>query len=144
MELFVEEEERTFWSPHLSVQVEEADSGSRLHGRYAPHPEVWTLFVFLYAVFGFAAVGGLGWGFAQSVLGQPMWGLLVTPAALLAIAALYWGARLGQRRTSAQMERLRERLDDLLPGIRHSEGSDVTPPGSRSVLRVGRPAPTWT
>ena len=117
MDLFVDESERGFWSPHLSVQLEERDGGSQLHGRYAPHPEVWTLFVFLYSAFGFLALIGLGWGFAQYVLGRPLWGLLLTPAALAAIAVLHLGARYGQRRTEGQMVGLRERLDTLLGGM---------------------------
>jgi len=117
MDLFVEESDRGFWSPHLTVQLESDPSGSVLHGRYAPHPEVWTLFVFLYSLFGFVALVGLGWGFAQYILGQPMWGLLLTPAALLAVAALYAGARFGQRLTVDQMRELRQRLDGLLTDL---------------------------
>ena len=117
MDLFVEDEARTFWSPHLSVQVEDDAQGSRLHGRYAPHPEVWTLFVFLYAASAFAALIGMGWGFSQMVLGRAPWGFLLTPGALLGMLALYLGARWGQRRTRGQMVLLRDRLDHLLPGL---------------------------
>ncbi len=117
MELFVEESERSFWSPHLSVQLEEAESGSVLHARYAPHPEVWTMFVFLYSAFGFLALVGLGWAFAQYLLGRSLWGLLLTVGSLLAILALHQGARIGQRLTSGQMESLHERLDHLLEDL---------------------------
>lgn len=117
VDLFVAPEERVFWSPHLSVQLEGEGDGSRLHGRYAPHPEVWTLFVFLYAAFGFLALVGLGWGLAQNILGQSMWGLLLTPASLLAIGALVLGARYGQRRTRSQMVALRDRLDALVQDL---------------------------
>ena len=133
MDLFVEDQDRTFWSPHLSVQVEDAEEGSRLHGRYAPHPEVWTLFVFLYAAFGFAALIGLGWGFSQVVLERAPWGLLLTPVALLGMGALYLGARWGQRRTRDQMIVLRDRLDGLLPGLQFEE----SPPGATGRAAAG-------
>lgn len=118
MDLFVEEDQRTFWSPHLAVQLETDGPGSRLHGRYAPHPEVWTLFVFLYALFGSVALVGTGWGFSQVVLERRPLGFLLTPVAGLAMAGLYLGARIGQRRTADQMVALRARVDRLLQGLR--------------------------
>lgn len=118
MDLFVEESERKFWSPHLSVQLEEAEKGSTLHGRYAPHPEVWTLFVFLYSAFGFLALVGLGWAYAGSLMGTPVWnGLALTAGAMLAILGLHMGARYGQRRTADQMNELHERLDRLIEDL---------------------------
>ena len=118
MDLFVEESDRRFWSPHLSVQLEESDSGSVLHGRYAPHPEVWTLFVFLYSAFGFLALVGLGWAYAQTLMGGPVWwGLALTAGALVAILGLHLGARYGQRRTADQMTELHERLDRLIADL---------------------------
>jgi len=118
MDLFVEEEQRSFWSPHLAVQLESDGPGSRLHGCYAPHPEVWTLFVFLCALFGAAAIGGMGWGFSQMILGSRPLGFLLTPVAVLAMAGLYMGARIGQRKTADQMVALRTPVDLLLEGIR--------------------------
>ena len=52
VELFVDPRERRLWSPHLSIQIEESEEGSRLRGRYAPRPEIWTLLMFLYFMTG--------------------------------------------------------------------------------------------
>jgi len=47
-ELFVPQSERRVWSPWLSVTAEAArDGGSLVRGRFAPQPQVWTLYMFL-------------------------------------------------------------------------------------------------
>jgi len=71
---FVDEEERKMWSPHLSVQVEPSSTGSVLKGRFGPHPEMWTLFLFLYTAVGFLAIIGLMLGFIQWQSGMSPWG----------------------------------------------------------------------
>lgn len=117
VDLFVSDEERHFWSPHLSVQVEEEESGSRLYARFGPHPEVWTMFVFLYSAVGFAALLGVGWGYAQWISGRPPWALLVVPGAAAVAALLYLGSRVGQRLGRDQMSALRTRLEWLIAGM---------------------------
>ena len=72
---FVDEEERRVWSPHLSIQVEPKAEGSLLRGRFGPHPELWTLFMFLYTAVGFLATIGLMLGFVQWQSGMDPWGL---------------------------------------------------------------------
>ena len=117
VDLYVPEAERHFWSPHLSVQVEEAETGSRLHGRFGPHPEVWTLFVFLYAIVGVLVLVGAGLGYSQWLLGRALWGFLLIPAAGLLAVALYVASRLGQKLGRAQMSDLRTRLEWLIAGM---------------------------
>lgn len=117
VDLFVPDAERHYWSPHLSVQIEEAESGSRLHARFGPHPDVWTMFVFLYALVGFAALIGVGWAYAQWLSERAPWALLTLPAAALAAALLYLASRVGQRLGSDQMRALRTRLEGLIAGM---------------------------
>ncbi len=117
IDLFVNAEERHFWSPHLSVQIEEAEGGSRLYARFGPHPEVWTLFVFFYAASAFAALIGAGWGYAQWLSGDAPWALLVVPGAGLVTVLLYAASRFGQKLGRDQMSQLRARLEWLISGM---------------------------
>lgn len=75
------------------------------------------MFVFAYAVVGFAALVGLGWAFAQWVSGDTPWALLTVPAALVSAAGLYGASRFGQRLGRDQMSQLRTRLEWLIAGM---------------------------
>lgn len=113
-ELFVEESERRFWSPHLSIQVQETPSGSLLSGRFSPRPEVWTMVMFVYFLMGFAVVLGSSFGYVQWLMGTRPWGLAAVPGGVLVIALLHIVGMVGQRLSADQMDWLRERLDELL------------------------------
>jgi len=105
------------WSPHLSVQVEYREGGSLLRGRYGPHPELWTLFVFLYAAVGFLTVIGLVLGFVQWQSGMDPWGLWSTGIGAVGLGILYLISMAGQRLGAHQMEDLRRRVDQLVEGL---------------------------
>ncbi|HKJ00987.1 MAG TPA: hypothetical protein VJ997_00995 [Longimicrobiales bacterium] len=115
-ELYLPESERRIWSPYLSVRVDPRADGSSLFGRFAPHPEVWTFFMFLYFLVAFVVLFGATLGYVQWASHEAAWGLwaiwIGVPALLAVHGASAVGARLGQ----AQMRRLRRELDDLLAG----------------------------
>ncbi|MGW8266291.1 MAG: hypothetical protein ACWGSQ_07980 [Longimicrobiales bacterium] len=117
-DFFVKDSERRVWSPCLSVQVEPAPAGSLLRGRFGPHPELWTLFMFLYAAVGFLAVMGLMLGFVQWQSGLEAWGFWGAYLGFPGLGALYAVSATGQHLSAHQMEELRERLDALLEGLR--------------------------
>ena len=100
---FVDEEERKLWSPHLSVQVEPTERGSLLRGRFGPHPELWTLYMFLYTAVGFLATMGLMLGFVQWQSGMEAWGMWGVWLGLPGLAVLYWVSATGQRLSAHQM-----------------------------------------
>jgi len=56
--LFPKEEDHHYWSPHLSVTIEEIpeEEGSLLRGLYGPSPAVWTMFVFVYGIIALSIV----------------------------------------------------------------------------------------
>jgi hypothetical protein len=112
-ELFVPVQERRVWSPWLSVSAVERDGATVLKGRFAPHPSVWTLYMFLAFGLGFALLVGLSWAYAQWVLERPPWALLSLPAALILGAGLYAASVLGQSLGAEQMIQLRTALEDL-------------------------------
>jgi hypothetical protein len=113
-EFSVAKSECRVWSPHLSIQLEEAEEGCVLHGRFAPRPEVWTFLMFLYFTMVFIVFIGGVYGYAQWVIGQRPWALVAVPAGLLLIGALHAASLVGQRLAHDQMERLHTNLNTVL------------------------------
>lgn len=113
-EIFIDPPERHFWSPWLSLSVEETEQGCRLRGRFAPAPSIWTFVIFLYFLFGFAMFAGVMYGYSQWVLGLRPWGLLAFPLCAMAIASIFVAGLLGQRLGREQMAMLRELVDQAL------------------------------
>jgi len=120
-EFFVKEEERRLWSPCLSVQVEPAPRGSLLRGRFGPHPELWTLFMFIYTAVGFLAVMGLILGFVQWQSGMSPWGFWAAAFGFGGVGILFAVSATGQRISAHQMTELKERVDALLSGLEAPE-----------------------
>ena len=114
---FVDEEERKVWSPHLSVQVEPATAGSLLRGRFGPHPEMWTLYMFLYTAVGFLVTIGLILGFVQWQSSMDPWGLWGVWIGVPGLAILYGISATGQKLSSHQMAELKRRIDELVEGM---------------------------
>lgn len=107
VELLVRHDERHFWSPWLSAEVRPREAGSQLSGRFGPHPSLWTLFVALYAIWSFGAIGALVYGYVQWTLGHPasaLWGLALAGSSAL---VQYAGSIVGQRLGEQQMETIR-------------------------------------
>ena len=100
-DFFVDEAERKVWSPHLSVQVEPRGKASLLRGRFGPHPELWTLFMFLYTGVGFIAVMGAMLGFVQWQSNMTPWGFWGLALGVPGLAILYGVSAAGQKLTIA-------------------------------------------
>ena len=122
-ELFVPEHERRVWSPWLSVTTERGRAGGSLvRARFAPHPQVWTLYMFLAFGLGFGVLVGVTWGYAQWVMGDAPWALVSLPAGVAVAGCLYGVSLIGQRLGADQIEHLESVLTELLrdenePGI---------------------------
>jgi hypothetical protein len=116
-EFFVDEEKRKVWSPYLSVQVEPRGEGSLLRGRFGPHPELWTFFMFLYTAVGFLTLMGLLLGFVQWQSGMEAWGLWGCWIGAPGLVLLWAVSVTGQRLSAHQMEELRDRIEALVEGM---------------------------
>ncbi len=116
-DLFVPEAERRLWSPYLSVRLDEEGERSSAYGRFGPHPEVWTFFMFLYFLVAFLVLFGGTFGYVQWASDESAWALWMVwigvPVLLLIHAASFVGSRLGQ----AQMRELKAVLDGVLEGL---------------------------
>jgi len=116
LRLTVRPEDTHFWSPHLDVQLYEAESGGcTLACSFSPHPHVWTGFVGVQLLFGLLSVAAGIWLISMLTLGRDPWfavGLLVLM--LFGGGFSYGAAYVGQGFGSEQMYQLRSFLDDAL------------------------------
>lgn len=101
------EEERSLLSPHLNLDLREGESGTVLHGRFSPRPNVWTGFMALFFTIGMVGVSGLVWGLSQYMLDGPTWAIWLAPASLALIAFIYGAAFIGQGLSNEEMFELR-------------------------------------
>ncbi len=114
-ELTVPEVDQHYWSPHLSVILEEDDDGRAFaEGRFGPHPHVWTMFMAIYAVVTFLGIAAAVYGVSQWTLGQSPSGFWGIPGAALIGAVVYLSAFYGQGLGSDQMYALRSFVDGAL------------------------------
>ncbi|MGB7343063.1 MAG: hypothetical protein WBD20_02525 [Pirellulaceae bacterium] len=109
---------RRFWSPHLSVQVSETETGSQLFGRFSPRPEIWTMFMAIYAVMATMIFGSLIYAYVQWFMGMRPWALAIAPVGVLTILGLHLGSLIGQSLSTDQMGELRGRLDLALKQLK--------------------------
>lgn len=73
LSLTIKKEHRHFWSPHLDAQLTALPGGgTRIDGMFAPHPQLWTMFValqLLFALLGAMLFGG-GFSYGAAYVGQ--------------------------------------------------------------------------
>ncbi len=117
MELHVPHGERRLWSPHLSVRLDAEPEGCTLFGRFAPHPEVWTFFMFLYFGIVFFVVFGGVFGYVQWVSSEPAWALWAVWVGVPLIGLIHVAGAVGQRLGYAQMVSLRNELAQIVDGL---------------------------
>jgi len=113
-ELFVPEADQRLWSPWLSVTADDRNDGTMLRGRFAPHPNVWTFYLFLAFGLGFALLVGTTWGYAQWATETTPWPLIAVPLVMALGVALYVASQIGQRLGAEQMILLRKALEELI------------------------------
>ena len=111
LDFSIEESDRRFWSPHLSVQVSESESGSEVFGRFSPRPEIWTMFMAVYFVTATIVFGAAIYGYVQWTLGTSPWALVIVPIGVVTILVLHLASLIGQGLSVDQMGLLRSRLD---------------------------------
>jgi len=113
--LTVCDEDTHFWSPHLDVQLEEAEGGTHLSAMFAPRPTIWTTFLAIQLLFGVLSVAAAVWVFSVWMIGQSPWmGLAILGLMLFGGGFSYGAAYVGQGIGSEQMYELRAFLVDAL------------------------------
>ncbi|MGI9627437.1 MAG: hypothetical protein ACR2QM_11425 [Longimicrobiales bacterium] len=113
-ELYVPEPEKRLWSPYLSVRVDESPDGSALFGRFGPHPEVWTFFMFLYFGVAFLVAFGGTFAYVQWASGESPWALWSLWLGIPTLALIHLASALGRRWGQDQMRELKATLEQVL------------------------------
>jgi hypothetical protein len=112
--LRVHDDQQHYWSPQLTVELEEHEKGTLIRGLVGPRPAVWTLFASFYAFAIFGGLVGLIWGLSQWSLGITPFALWIVPVALFLVIIAYSIAYTGQKLGYEQMLLLRSFLDSSL------------------------------
>ena len=127
VQVTIDPAQRHAWSPQLSLEIEEHEGGSELHGHFGPNPAIWTTFLAAYGFIGCSAFFGVMLGVSQQVAKQPPWGLLALPLGVLGWAGVYLASLYGQRLAREQMSALASFLHSAL-AIDSSRASHDAPP----------------
>ena len=112
--IYPAQSEQHYWSPQLTLTIEDNDNGSLIRGLYGPKPTVWTMFIFFYAGIGFATLMITLVGLSLLSLGKGVGILWFVPLLLLLFASLYITAYLGQKFGHKQMVHLHHFLEECL------------------------------
>ena len=128
-DLHLPQEENRLWSPHLSFFVLADGDGTRLHGRYAPRWEIWSLVWAVYMAMICIVFFGSIFAYCQWMLGNRMWGRAAVVVAIAIILILHIVATLGQWHCRDQMTSLRAELDQIL------QSAELTATGSSEVSK---------
>ncbi len=107
----IEPQNQRFWSPHLSIQLSDTESGSQIVGRFSPRPEIWTMFMAVYGVVASGIFAAAIYAYCQWFMEQSPWALWLIPIGLLIIGSLHLASLVGQSLSRDQMELLRRRFD---------------------------------
>jgi hypothetical protein len=91
------EENRHFWSPELSISLEETGLGTEIRGLYGPKPDVWLGYMFTYFFLGFVTMVVSVIGFSRYNLGLSSYILWVVPFILGGVIVLWITSRAGQK-----------------------------------------------
>ncbi len=100
------QQRRKLWSPVLDADVVQREEGVRIDGRFGPHPNVWTLFVFIRACLFVALISTSVYACSKSlVYGESSMWTYVALAAVLVIGE-YVGVAVAQKNTQGDMDAL--------------------------------------
>lgn len=115
-ELHIPESDIRYWSPHLSLSFDGDGIHTRVHGRFAPRQEVWTLVWVIYLVLAFSAFFSSVFECAFWMMGQSSWFGLAAILALVGIGLLYLVSQIGQLLSADQMIALKSDWQRLIEG----------------------------
>ncbi|MBX2872723.1 MAG: hypothetical protein KTR30_11500 [Saprospiraceae bacterium] len=107
-------DEAHYWSPQLSILLDEEEEQTLIRGRYGPKPNVWTLFTMSYLAISILSVFISIIGFSRLSLGLSADILWVLPVLAVAAIALYISSQLGQKLGAEQTFTLHHFFEEVL------------------------------
>jgi hypothetical protein len=93
----IPENKRHFWSPQLSVNLEETEEATEIRGLYGPKPDIWLMYMFIYFFLGFITMVVTVVGLSRHNLGLSSYILWAIPVVLGGVLALWISSQAGQR-----------------------------------------------
>lgn len=102
----IPKEEQHYWSPQLSLSLEEEEGGTLIRGLYGPAPNVWALFAFGYGAFSVLGLFHLIIGFSIFQMDKGSTVLWLASIEPIMILLLYIAAQMGQKKGAEQLYRL--------------------------------------
>lgn len=116
--------ERHFFSPVLDARVQDSDGGARIVGSFGPHPNVWTMFIFVRACLLVALTSTTVFACSQTLVsGASLWWRWAGVAAVLVVLE-YVGAQVGQRLGHEQIASLERLVDGALAELEAGSSTD--------------------
>ena len=112
--LFFPSDKQHYWSPQLSLSIEEEDEGSLIRGLYGPRPSVWTMFVFFYSFIAFAILFVSIFGLSYMSLGKSSAILWLIPVLILVFLSLYRVSATGKKLGKDEMRTLHKFLESCI------------------------------
>lgn len=88
---------RHFWSPQLSLSLEEEDGKTFISGLYGPNPTVWAVFFFGYGAIGVLSLFATIYGLVEVILSKDWTFMLSLPILAIIALILYFIAQFGQK-----------------------------------------------
>jgi hypothetical protein len=106
--------EQHFWSPQLSLSIDEHEEGTLIRGLYGPDPSVWTFFAMGYLTLGIASVFVAIIGYSYHMLNKDASLLWLLPVFGVLALVLYLIAQFGQKLGAEQTFRLHHYFEETL------------------------------
>ena len=110
----IDESQRHFWSPWLHLDFRKHEEKFSLHGRFSPHPSIWTALVFGYLALAVFAFFGAVLGLSQWLSGETPWGCIVIPVVCLLGLLVWFISQVGQRLAHDEMVELKRCVESAV------------------------------
>jgi hypothetical protein len=93
----IQPEHQHFWSPQLNISFEEDNGKTIIRGMYGPHPTVWAVFLFVYALLALAFFWVSLIGLVKLTLKQESHILWALPFVIGGFVTVWFLAQFGQK-----------------------------------------------
>ena len=110
----IDEKHQHFWSPELSLDIENKNEETEIRCTLGPRSSLWTMFATFYGFSVLIGIAGLVLGFSQLTLGMNTYGFWLVPVSIILIGSAYGIALTGQRLSYDQMLKLRSFIKETL------------------------------
>lgn len=98
--------EQHYWSPQLSLTLDQHEGYTEIRGLYGPNPSIWVMFAFGYGALSVVGLFHLIIGFSLWQMGKGFSVLSLLAVEISLVLVLYVAAQMGQKKGASQLYRL--------------------------------------